>query len=372
MSPRHRARSKAAEGVGPAERVYPERGLSHSIREQTAVSAAIGAVGAASLATLVLGIVGVQTAYGWTPSANVAAAITSTAALQVLVSAIVLGAVAVVSGLFFYGRMPTKAARETAVGGAVFGAQAVAVGGLLLWFSLFGNVEVFARNFFEFSIVGEYWPDFVRGAVNTIILALSGEALGIAIGLVVGVFTLSARPVVRAPARIYINFFRGTPLLWQLQFFFFGIVLGLRLNLGPYEVAILVLGLNAGAYSAEIFRAGIQSLERGQFEAARSLGMGYMKAMRLVILPQAFRRVIPPLTNEFVILLKDTSLVIFLGLTLSQRELLTVGRDIYQTTFNATPYLATAAGYLAITLPMIWLVGRLERKLRSGLTGIGA
>lgn len=371
MSPRDRSGDVAVAGGPPLEREYPDRGLRHSIREQTPVSAAIAAIGVASLATLVFGIVGVQTSYGWTPSENVAAAITSSAALAVLVVTIVLGVAAVALGLLLYGRMPRKSAREAAVAGAVLGAQAIALGGLMLWFRA-GNVEVFARNFFEFSIVGEYWPDFVRGAVNTIILALSGEALGIAIGLVVGVFTLSARPVVRAPARIYINFFRGTPLLWQLQFFFFGIVLGLRLNLGPYEVAILVLGLNAGAYSAEIFRAGIQSLERGQFEAARSLGMGYMKAMRLVILPQAFRRVIPPLTNEFVILLKDTSLVIFLGLTLSQRELLTVGRDIYQTTFNATPFLATAAGYLIVTLPMIWAVSRLERKLRSGLTGIGA
>jgi ABC-type amino acid transport system permease subunit len=135
---------------------------------------------------------------------------------------------------------------------------------------------------------------------------------------------------------------------------------------------MLILGLNAAAYSAEIFRAGIQSIERGQIEAARSLGMSYLQAMRYVILPQAFRRVIPPLTNEFVILIKDTSLVFFLGVTAGQRELFAVGRDAYAETFNATPYIGTVLGYLAITLPMIRAVTWLERKLRSGLVGVGA
>jgi ABC-type amino acid transport system permease subunit len=97
-----------------------------------------------------------------------------------------------------------------------------------------------------------------------------------------------------------------------------------------------------------------------------------MQALRLVILPQAIRRVIPPLTNEFVILIKDTSLVSVLGLTFAQQELMSAGREIYASSGNATAFLGSAAGYLAITLPLIWLVGRLEKKLRSGLTGIGA
>jgi ABC-type amino acid transport system permease subunit len=149
-------------------------------------------------------------------------------------------------------------------------------------------------------------------------------------------------------------------------------VLGLRLDLTVYQAAIVVLTLNWGAYSAEIFRAGVQSIERAQLEAARSLGMPYLRALRYVILPQAVRRVIPPLTNEFVILIKDTSLVTFLGITFAQQELLTTGRDIYRQFFNATPFLASAAGYLIITLPMIRAVTWLEKKLRSGLVGIGA
>ncbi len=202
------------------------------------------------------------------------------------------------------------------------------------------------------------------------ILALTGEGLGIAIGLALSFLVLSRRAVIRAPARVYINFFRGTPLIWQLSFFFFGMVLGLGLDISPYQAAFLILGLNAGAYTAEIFRAGIQSIERGQMEAARSLGMSYFQAMRYSILPQAIRRVIPPLTNEFVILIKDTALVVVLGLTFSERELLSVGRDAYSETFNATPFLGSAAGYLIVTLPMIAVVNWLERRLRSGLAGV--
>jgi His/Glu/Gln/Arg/opine family amino acid ABC transporter permease subunit len=349
----------------------PDRGFRYVISEQTPLSAATAALGLASLAVLVGGTLVVFTAIGWTPSAQLAEAITSSAQSAVLAVAIVLGAVAAAIGAAIYRRLPSKPSREGAVVGIALGVQTAALGALYWWFRL-GDVEVFARNFFEFALLGEFWSRFLRAAGNTVILALSGEAIGIAIGLVLAVLAISTHRVIRAPARIYINFFRGTPLLWQLSFFFFGVALGLRLNLGPYEVAIMVLGLNAGAYSAEIFRAGIQSIERSQFEAARSLGMGYFKALRLVILPQAFRRVIPPLTNEFVILIKDTSLVAVLGLTLSQQELLAVGRDIFRVTFNATPFLASAAGYLAVTLPMIRFVTWLERRMRSGLTGIGA
>ena len=155
----------------------------------------------------------------------------------------------------------------------------------------------------------------MNGAKNTLILSFAGAALGFGLGLFIALFSMSQRAVVRAPARVYINFFRGTPLIWQLSFAGLGVVTALRLGFfsgtdGPYRVAIVVLGLNLAAYSAEVYRAGIQSLERGQMEAARSVGLTYFQAMRYVIVPQAVRRVIPPLTNEFVILIKDTSLVV--------------------------------------------------------------
>ena len=358
-------------GEAVEARERPERGVRYFVSEQTTLSALTALTGAVALVVLVLGTLATLSAYGWTPSQSLADGITSGAQLGVLVATIALGLAAAVTGAAIFKRMPSKPSREAAFSGAALGLQAVGLAALYYWFRS-GDVETFARNFFEFELLGDFGSRFLRAALNTVILAVAGETIGIALGLILSIFALSSRAVVRAPARVYINFFRGTPLLWQLSFFFFGIALGLRLNLGPYEVAILVLGLNAGAYSAEIFRAGIQSIERGQFEAARSLGMTYFQSLRLVILPQAIRRVIPPLTNEFVILIKDTSLVAFLGLSLSQQELLGTGRDIFQQTFNATPFLASAAGYLVVTLPMIRAVTWLERRMRSGLTGIGA
>jgi ABC-type amino acid transport system permease subunit len=181
---------------------------------------------------------------------------------------------------------------------------------------------------------------------------------------------------------VYINFFRGTPLIWQLSVFYFGFAIGLgirpAIEIGPiqlsapYTIAVIVFVLNTGAYAAEVFRAGIQSIERGQLEAARSLGMSYAQAMRYAVVPQAVRRVIPPLMNEFVILIKDTSLVLVLGLAVGELELYTTAREGYSDTFNASFFTAAAIGYLAITLPSIWAVNRLERRLRSGLVGVGA
>jgi His/Glu/Gln/Arg/opine family amino acid ABC transporter permease subunit len=213
-------------------------------------------------------------------------------------------------------------------------------------------------------------PSFARGAKNTLVLSGAGALLGFGLGLVLALLTMSNRRVVRAPARVYINFFRGTPLIWQISFAGIGFVPALRLDLSMYTVAILVLGLNLAAYSAEVYRAGIQSLERGQIEASRTLGLSYFQSMRYVIVPQAIRRVIPPLLNEFVILIKDTSLVSVLGLTIAQKELLGTARDFYSTFFDATAWLGAAAGYLIITIPMIRIVTIVERKLRSGLTSV--
>jgi polar amino acid transport system permease protein len=283
----------------------------------------------------------------------------------------VTGVVAIVGGMATWKRMPTKSAREGVISGAVLGVQGMLLASIYLWF-LGGDVHLFARQFLKFDELPEFMGQFVNGAKNTLILAFSSQALGIALGLTLSLLVLSKRAVTRAPARTFINFMRATPLVWQLIFGYFGFVLGLRIEMSTYSVSILILGLNAGAYTAEIFRAGIQSIERGQLEAARSLGMSYFQSMRYAIIPQAVRRVIPPLMNEFVILIKDTSLVLLLGLTFEQRELMTVGKDAYAETFNSTPFLATAIGYLVVTLPLMRFVTWLEKRLRSGLVGVGA
>jgi polar amino acid transport system permease protein len=295
----------------------------------------------------------------------------STTETVILVVSLALGLVAAIAGLASYRRMDTRRRRSHAVTGAVLGVLAVALVAFALWTRAGHGMFTFVKNELNFTLINGFWlRAFLTGAKNTILLALGGEIGGIAIGLLLAMLSLSAKRAVRAPARVYINFFRGTPLIWQLAFFYFGISLGLGLNFSSYTVALMVFALNTGAYAAEVFRAGIQSIERGQLEAARGLGLSYLQSMRYVVVPQAVRRVIPPLMNEFVILIKDTALVVVLGLTLGQRELFSVGQDGYSATFNATFLVLTAIGYLLVTLPLIRVVTALERRLRSGLVGI--
>ena len=287
--------------------------------------------------------------------------------------AIALGGAAIVVGFSIYRRMDTLRRREQAIAGAVLGIQGVALALVLLLFRQTATVFIFTRNFLNFVVLKPYVGAFFRGAKNTVILAAGGEFGGLIIGLTLSLLVLSSRKTVRAPARVYINFFRGTPLIFQLSFFYFLFSLGFGIGpsvLNSYRVALIVFSLNTGAYASEVFRAGIQSIERGQMEAARGLGFSYLQAMRYAIVPQAVRRVIPPLLNEFVILIKDTALVTVLGLLATQYELYVTAQNGYSETFNATFFLATAFGYLAITLPLIGAVNAVERRLRSGLVGI--
>jgi His/Glu/Gln/Arg/opine family amino acid ABC transporter permease subunit len=340
--------------------------------QQNRISLGILGVGIVALVVCIGGSLLLLVLEGVTPYTEIVETATSTRQSTLLWSGVVLGLAAAGAGFGLYKTMPTKPAREASVSGAALGVQAIIFSLAYLFVSSGVNFALFIRQNFSLDKLSGLFGDFLNGAKNTLLLALSAEGIGIAFGVVLALLVLSHRVVVRAPARAYINFFRGTPLIWQLAFLYFGVFLGARILRDVYLAGMLILGLNAAAYSAEIFRAGIQSIERGQIEAARSLGMSYLQAMRYVILPQAFRRVIPPLTNEFVILIKDTSLVFFLGVTAGQRELFAVGRDAYAETFNATPYIGTVLGYLAITLPMIRAVTWLERKLRSGLVGVGA
>jgi His/Glu/Gln/Arg/opine family amino acid ABC transporter permease subunit len=295
--------------------------------------------------------------------------ITSTTQAAVWGVAFVLGSIAVVAGLSTYRSMDTRRKRDHVVTGAVLGLQA-AVLSVGLWVFASGSPEKFVSQFMNFQALRSDGFALIRGIKYTLLLAFGGEIGGIIIGLVLAMLSISKRRAVRAPATVYINLFRGTPLLVQLSIGYFGVNLGLGLHLDVFAVATAVLALNMGAYSAEVFRAGIQSIDRGQMEAARSVGMTYLQAMRFAIVPQAIRRVIPPLLNEFVILIKDTSLVIILGLPIKQFDLFGAAQQGYSNTFSATYFLAVCAGYLLITLPMIWIVNRVERRLHSGLVGI--
>lgn len=345
----------------PPERVEPAMTRSGS--------AAMLALGIAAISIAVIGSAIVVVVQGITPVESLVAAIESSTLGVVLLCSAVLGLVALVGGVLTGRAAPDIGDRRRAFAGAILGAQAIVLALAVLWWRS-GDVSKFVENFLAFDVVTPEIDAFLRGALNTLKLAGAAELIGLALGLALAILAVSSYSVARAPARVYINFFRATPLLWQLSFVYFGITLGLQVDLSAYTAGIIALSLNTAAYLAEVFRAGLQSIERSQLDAARGLGLSHFQAMRTVIVPQAVLRVIPPLMNDFVVLIKDTSLVLFLGLALSERELMSVGQEGYSDTFNATFFVFTALGYLAICLPLIRLVNFTEKRLRSGLVGV--
>ena len=212
------------------------------------------------------------------------------------------------------------------------------------------------------TVIWNALPALLAGAWITIQLTAASVLFGSLGGIAVGVARLSKFWPLRVLARAYIEFFRGTPLIVQLFIIYFGIpsLFGGEISINSWTAAILGLSLNSTAYLAEIVRAGIQSVEVGQKEAAESLGLDGRQTLFNVIFPQALRRMIPPLGNEFVVLLKDTSLVAFIG----YQELLRQGQLILARNFRVFEiYIAIALIYLAMTLLSSWCFGRLERKM---------
>jgi His/Glu/Gln/Arg/opine family amino acid ABC transporter permease subunit len=210
----------------------------------------------------------------------------------------------------------------------------------------------------DFGLIRAALPDLLRGAKLTLVLTALALLIGIPLGLAVALARIS--PVVPLVwiAKFYVEVLRGTPLLMQIYVIYF-VLPSLRIDLNPFASGVIALSLNAGAYISEIFRAGIESIDTGQMEAARSVGMGYGMAMRWVILPQTVRRVLPPLTNEAVALLKDSSLVSVVALS----ELMRVGTELATSKGAPTTiYLGVALLYLCMTLPLTWVVRRLEEK----------
>lgn len=203
-------------------------------------------------------------------------------------------------------------------------------------------------------------PVLLVGARMTIQLTAVSVLFGTIIGLFVGIAKVSRNRLLKGLATVYVEVIRGTPLLVQLYIVYFGLVT--LVDLGQYWSAILAFSINSGGYVAEIVRGGIQSINKGQMEAARSLGMTYGQSMRYIILPQAFKRILPPLGNEFIVLLKDSSLVSIIAL----EELLRKGQIIVTRNFKAfETYGAVALVYLVITLVLSQGVRYLERRLET-------
>jgi polar amino acid transport system permease protein len=218
---------------------------------------------------------------------------------------------------------------------------------------------------FRPDLIREQFPDILLiAAKNTIIYTLLGFTGGMVLGLGLALMRLSQSRPFRWFAATYIDVVRGIPLLVWILLIGLGVPIALGIRIPTtYGPGALALSLVVGAYMAETIRAGIQAVDRGQMEAARSLGMSYSKAMIWIILPQAFRLMIPPLTNEFVLLLKDTSLVSAIGVTITTKELTRWGRDGVIHSANATPLVVAGLVYLLLTIPMTRVVAVLEKRV---------
>jgi len=214
----------------------------------------------------------------------------------------------------------------------------------------------------DWSVIIHYFPFLLKGALLTLQISLFSLLFGLIIGLVAALCVLSKNRLLRWPARFYVWLIRSTPLLVQLFIIYFGLP-QFGLDLSPFWSGVLALALNTGAYNAETIRAGILSVPSGQSEAARSLGMGASLCMRRIILPQALRLIIPPLGNNFVILIKDTSLVSTIPLV----ELtLTAQRLIGSTYKPFEMYLMAALLYAVLTTGAALLLRQVERRMTWG------
>ncbi|QIS23357.1 ABC transporter substrate-binding protein/permease [Nocardia terpenica] len=224
-------------------------------------------------------------------------------------------------------------------------------------------------TFFDWSLYRKAIPDlFTTGLPNTLVLALVSGVIGTLVGMLLAVAGISRTRWLRWPARVYTDIFRGLPAVVIILLIGLGVGPVVKNITGnnPYWLGAVALALLAAAYIGEIFRSGIQSVEAGQLEAARAIGFGYRQAMTLVVIPQGVRRVLPALMNQFIALIKDSSLIYFLGLLSSQRELFAVGRDLNAQTGNLSPLVAAGLVYLLLTIPLTHLVNHIDRRLRTG------
>lgn len=227
------------------------------------------------------------------------------------------------------------------------------------------NILTFAEQFAFNFLENKRWQFIVTGLKNTLIIAAFAVLLGILLGFLVAIVRSThdktgKLKLLNLICKLYLTVIRGTPVMVQLLIMYY--VIFATVDPGKMVVAVLAFGINSGAYVAEIVRSGIMSIDQGQFEAGRSLGFNFAQTMIWIILPQAFKNVLPALANEFIVLLKETSISGYIGLMD-----LTRGGDIIRSqTYEALfPLLAVAAIYLVVVVFLTYLVGRLERRLRN-------
>lgn len=214
---------------------------------------------------------------------------------------------------------------------------------------------------FEPAIIVESIPQLLKGAELTIYLTVGGLFFGFILGAIFGLMKLSPLWAIRKLAGFYIETIRGTPMLVQAMFLYFGLPMAFGFRLPAMGAGVIVIAVNSGAYIAEIVRGAVQSINTGQMEAGRSIGLNAMQTMRYVIWPQAFRRMLPPLGNQFIISLKDTSLLMIIGVG----ELLRTGDEIVAVNFRAFEvYLAVGLIYLSMTMSIAKVLKILEKRMQ--------
>ncbi len=214
----------------------------------------------------------------------------------------------------------------------------------------------------DINLMLDSLPLILAGAGITVEITAMSVGFGLILGCIVGVARLGSIRVLRWAANFYVDFIRGTPLLIQIFLVYFALPSLTGKRVDPFLAAISACSINSGAYVAEIFRAGIQSIDKGQMEAGRSLGMTWMQTMLYIIMPQAFKRIIPPLGNEFIAMLKDSSLVSVIGF----EELTRSGQLIISRTYAPFEIWAVvAAVYMIMTFTVARLVGALERRFET-------
>lgn len=215
---------------------------------------------------------------------------------------------------------------------------------------------------FDTSVFWDTFPMLIRGLKLTIEITIGGLFFGFIFGSAAGLMKISSNFFTRKIAGVYVETIRGTPMLVQAMFLYYGVPMALGVRIPPITAGIIIIAVNSGAYIAEIVRGAVQSINRGQVEAGRSIGLTSAQTMRFVVWPQALKRMIPPLGNQFIISLKDTSLLMVIGVG----ELMRTGQEITSVNFRAFEvYLAVACVYLVMTLSIAFAMRRIEKKLNT-------
>ena len=228
------------------------------------------------------------------------------------------------------------------------------------------------NSFYKFFITQQGYLDTLKGLGNTLLVAVSGLIIGIIIGVLLAVIKLLPAKnigiiILKKVADIYVVFFRGTPIVVQLLLMYFVLLPAIGLIRVPaLVVGMIAFGLNSGAYESEMMRGGILSVDSGQTEAGRTLGLSYYQTMKLIILPQAIKNIIPMLGNEFIVLVKETSVLSFITILDLTKSFKQIGDSTYE---YIVPYLMLAVAYLLLVLVISYFVKKIERRLRQSDRG---